>query len=126
RRPESWTEKKTPAADAPGSPPTVTGLRPTAAAVELLAGGPWMPLEITVERTGVGPVTVEIEPPLGVEAQPASVVVEANEPARFELRAAAAAVPQPRMTAQITARGRDVVRRTVPVTLKRLDFRADF
>ncbi|HEY1376200.1 MAG TPA: hypothetical protein VGF55_05370, partial [Gemmataceae bacterium] len=97
-------------------------LRPTPAAVELLAGGPWVPLEVAVERPDSAPLTVTLNLPLGlgVEARKESVEVEAGAPARFELRAAAAAVPQS-ATATVTACG---VRRPVPVTVRRLEFRA--
>ncbi len=111
-------------ADPPAAgPATVTDLRPTPDAVELLAGGPWVPLEVAVERTGAGPVTVNLNLPLGlgVEARRESVDVDGAGPARFELRAAPAAMPQV-ATATITTRG---VRRSVQVTVRRLDFHAD-
>jgi serine/threonine protein kinase len=122
-RPVSSTEKKAdkpPIAGVPGSPNPID-LRPQPTTVELLAGGPWVPVDIAVERTGTEPVTVELAPPFGVEAKPAAVTVEASEPARFELRAAAAAVPTPGMTARLTVRGTSV-RYALPVVLKRLDF----
>jgi hypothetical protein len=104
--------------------PSLTTLRPTPATLQLLAGGPAETLEIAVERTGTGPVRVELEPPPGVEVQPTSVVtLEADQPAaRFEVRAAVGAAARP-VTVRATAPGTGTLQRFVPVALHRLDFR---
>jgi serine/threonine protein kinase len=127
-RPESSSQKsatvevKPPVTDVPGSP-KVTELRSEPSTIELLAGGPWVSVDISIERTGTGPVTVELAAPFGVEVKQAAVTIEASEPARFELKAAAGAVPTAGMSARFTVRG-TTVRQIVPVTLKRLDFQA--
>jgi serine/threonine protein kinase/WD40 repeat protein len=103
--------------------PAVTELRPDPATIELLVGGPWMPIDVSVARTGTGPITIDLAPPAGVEVKAGSVIVQENEPARFELRALANAVVTRATVARLGVRGINI-RRTIPVTLKRLDFRA--
>jgi hypothetical protein len=131
-RPEIYAGTKTPAsnvpappvAHTPGSPKPATTLRTEPDAVALLAGGPWVPLTVTLERTDSRPAQVDLRPPFGVEARPSSVSVGASESvARFELRAAAGAVARTD-AAILSVRGM-AVRNRLPVTVRRLDFRAD-
>jgi hypothetical protein len=115
------TAEKNQETDASHSPSPVRDLRPSTAAIDLLAGGPWEPFQVAIERSGPARVTVELTPPLGVEVRPPSVVVESAEPARFELRAAAGAVPQTGMAVELAVAGSSL-RRSVPIRLRRLDF----
>jgi hypothetical protein len=116
----SVRDESTPKADAAG-PPTVTGLRLEPAAIQLLAGGGWAPVDVTVERTGSGPVTVEVSAPDGIEVNPATIVMESTEPGRFELRAVGTAPVRSRSTVRVSVRETNV-HRTIPVTINRLDF----
>jgi serine/threonine protein kinase len=108
---------------APPAETRVTALRLAQASLELAAGGPPLALEVTVERTGDGPVRVEVEPPAGVEVKPPSVTLEAGQDsARFELTAAPAAVARSD-SARVTARAADVRQSSLPVVIRRLDYR---
>src|SRR5262249_38005326 len=100
-------------------------LRPVTRSLELTAGGPGQALEVLVERTGDGRVHVEVEAPPGVEARPAAVVLEPDQKSlRVELSAAPTAVAQPNAEARVRARAANEQRLTIPVTIRRLDFRA--
>ena len=103
--------------------PAVTELRSDPASLELLAGGAWTPIDVAFERTETGPITIDLAAPAGVEVNPAFVVVDANEPVRFELRAMPNASSTHATVARLSVRGTNI-RRMIPVTVKRLDFQA--
>jgi hypothetical protein len=71
------------AKDRPPIPPPalagVTSVRPSPAAVKLLAGGPPLTLTVAVEHTGDGPVRLTVQAPAQIQVTPAEQTIKAGD-----------------------------------------------